>query len=215
MTKKSNKESGNPPKNPSDFKADVNFLFEIGTLRHVARTWNQFGGLPLANDAEHTFRVAMTAWLIAKHEGADIGHVVKMALAHDITETRTGDVHYLSRLYVDRHETAAAADQTTGVGAGEEIRALLAEYEERQTLAAKVLKDADNLDIDLEIMEMIARGESVGARFAEKRDIVRDKLFTATAKRLWDTIYAGDPNAWHFESKNRFTAGDWQTQDQK
>ncbi|MCL2001995.1 HD domain-containing protein [Candidatus Saccharibacteria bacterium] len=188
---------------------DVKFLFEMGTLRHVARTWNQFGGLPLANDAEHTFRTAMIAWFLAKQEGADVGHVMKMALVHDMSETRVGDVHYLSRLYVKRDEAGAVRDQTEGVSVGQEMRELAEEYEERETLAAKVLKDADMLDIEIELMESIARGEFMGEIIHKKRAALREKLHTKTAKRFFDVIRVSNPHDWHTEGKNRFTAGDW------
>jgi putative hydrolase of HD superfamily len=194
-----------------DVKADVNFLFEIGTLRHVPRTWNQFGGLPLANDAEHTFRVAMIAWLLAKHEGVDIGHVAKMALIHDMAETRTGDVHYLSRLYVKRDEAGAILDQTEGISVQNEMRELLAEYEERTTPEAKVLKDADTLDIEIELMESIARGEFMGEIIHKKRAVLREKLFTESARRFFDAIRVTNPHDWHVNGKNRFTSGDWQS----
>jgi len=46
-------------------KRDVEFLFEVGTLRLIDRTWRQFGGANFANVAEHTFRVMWIAALIA------------------------------------------------------------------------------------------------------------------------------------------------------
>ncbi|MDR0979702.1 MAG: HD domain-containing protein [Candidatus Nomurabacteria bacterium] len=190
---------------------EVDFLFEIGTLRHVARTWNQFGGLPMANDAEHTFRVAMLAWLLASKEGADTGKVAKMALIHDLTETRCGDVHYLSRLYTERNEAKATEDQTAGVATQDEMQELATEYEERESLAARIVKDADNLDVELELKEGMARGEDFCRILHEKRVILREKLFTESARELFDAIRAADPNDWHGKASNRFTAGDWQS----
>jgi putative hydrolase of HD superfamily len=196
-----------PPTNPT---TDINFLFEIGNLRHVARTWNQFGGLNVANDTDHSFRTAMIAWLIAEREGVDTNRVVKMALIHDMQEIRTGDINYLQRLYVTRDEETAIVDQTAGLPIQNEMLELWREYEERETLAAKIVKDADVLDQDLEVMEMISRGEDFGQIMYDKRDgIIRDKLFTETARQFFDTIRVGSPNAWHADGKNRFTHGDW------
>ena len=42
----------------SDLEKDLRFLYEIGTLRFVGRTWNQFLASGFANVTEHTFRVA-------------------------------------------------------------------------------------------------------------------------------------------------------------
>lgn len=47
---------------------DIDFLFEIGSLRSIARTWNEFLGKDVANVAEHTIRVAWIALTLAKYE---------------------------------------------------------------------------------------------------------------------------------------------------
>jgi putative hydrolase of HD superfamily len=93
------------------FKNDIDFLFEIGTLRRIARTWNQFFGTEVANDTEHTFRVAWIALILAKHENVEnTGHILELALIHDIGEIRTGDVNYLSRQYTSSDEEQAVHD---------------------------------------------------------------------------------------------------------
>src|SRR2546422_11260389 len=89
---------------------NVAFLFEMGTLRHVARTWRQFGGLDFANVAEHSFRVAWIAMALAAEENADIGRVAQLALLHDLPESRTGDVNYVQRMHTVRNEDSALAD---------------------------------------------------------------------------------------------------------
>ena len=82
---------------------DVELSFEIGTLRHVARNWRQFGGLDFANVAEHSFRVAWLAMLIAAREGSDPGRAAVLAIIHDTPETRVGDRNYVQRVHVDQH----------------------------------------------------------------------------------------------------------------
>ena len=71
---------------PALHPRDIDLLFEVGSLRHVDRTWRQFGGVPYANVAEHTLRVAFVAWSLAALEGADPGRVVQMAMIHDLPE---------------------------------------------------------------------------------------------------------------------------------
>ena len=54
-------------------KKDADFLFEIGTLRFIQRTWKQFINPDFANLAEHTLRMTWIAIVIAKNEkNADI-----------------------------------------------------------------------------------------------------------------------------------------------
>jgi len=85
------------------------------------------------------------------------------------------------------------------------------EYEERETLEAQVLKDADTLDIEIELMESIARGELMGEIIHKKRAVLREKLYTETARRFFDVIRRTNPHDWHAKGRNRFTAGDWRS----
>lgn len=186
---------------------DVELLHEVGSLRRVARTWAQFTGAPMANVAEHTLRVAWIAMLIARREGADPGRAAQLALVHDLAETRTGDVHYLSRMYVERREDDALRDAVAGTALEEDAGALWDEYHAQESLEARVVKDADNLDCDLELTE--TPDTALVTALAPTRARVRDKLHTDTARALFDAIYAQDPHAWHTGAPNRLTAGDW------
>lgn len=191
---------------------DSEFLYEIGTLRFIQRTWKQFIGSNFANLAEHTMRVIWTALIIARGEKkADTAKIVKMALVHDITESRTGDVHYISRLYTKRNEDQAIKDILVDTSIADEFLALYHEYEQRQTIEAKIVKDADNIEVDLELMEQKARGNPLSDKWVLMRQKVRSTLFTENAKKLFDEIYQTDPDAWHINAPNRFSAGDWKS----
>jgi putative hydrolase of HD superfamily len=186
---------------------DVSLLHEVGSLRRVVRTWAQFTGAPMANVAEHTLRVAWIAMAIARREGADPAHAAQLALVHDLAETRTGDVHYLSRMYVDRRETDALTDTVAGTSVEDDVTALWDEYHALESLEARIVKDADNLDCDLELTE--TPDPAFVTSLEPTRLRVRDKLFTDTARALFDAIYAVDPHEWHTAAPNRLTAGDW------
>lgn len=189
---------------------DVDLLYEIGTLRQVARAWVQFGNdRQLANVAEHTLRVIWLSLLLAKHERADAARVVQIALVHDLAETRTGDVNYVSRMYVDRDETQAMRDSLNGTVLEHDTLDLWNEYKAQESLEAQIVKDADNLDCDLELVESTARGHELQETLAETRESVRSQLRTETARRLFARIYDSDPHTWHRDTRNRLTAGDW------
>lgn len=189
--------------------ADVRLLFELGSLRHVDRTWRQFGGVPYANVAEHTLRVAFIAWLLAAHEGAELSRVVPMAMIHDVAEIRTGDVNYLSRMYTRRDEDLALHDQFAGTGVERDVLRLWEEYEAKETLEARIVKDADMLDCDVELRESAAVGCSLDGALRHTREGIRERLFTGSARDYFDRIYRADPHAWHTEGRNRHTQGDW------
>lgn len=191
---------------------DLNFLYEIGTLRFIPRTWRQFLNSDFANVAEHTLRVMWIALVLADMENIkDTAKVIKMALVHDITETRTGDVHYVTRLYTKRNEEKAISDILTGLRLEPEMKALWEEYEERNSPEAKIVKDADTLDVDLELREQAVMGAQVGEVFKKQRvEVGLNHLYTESAKQLWQEIQNSNPHEWHTSGVNRYTSGDWQ-----
>lgn len=198
-------------------KRDLELMYELGSLRLVDRTWSQFGTVNTANTAEHTFRVIWIALLLVKQteEPIDESKLIKMALVHDITETRTGDVQMVSRLYTDRKEELAIRDSLAGT-ALTEYELLHAEYERRQSIEAKIVKDADTLDCDLEIMEEQVRGGQIKqALESTRRTAVRERMNTAAAQKFQDAIYESNPQDWFVKGQNRFTSGDWRSDSSK
>lgn len=190
---------------------DIEFLFEVGCVRHIQRTWRQFLNPDFANLTEHTLRVIWIALIIAQHEKIkDTGRLVKLALVHDLAESRSVDVHYLSRQYATRHEDKAIEATLAETSVYEEFLALWTEVEERKTVESQIIKDADNLDVDFELREQAAMGVQIAQDFAPMRKHVGEtKLYTETAKRLWQEVQSANPNAWHLNANNRFNSGDW------
>lgn len=196
----------------STLENDVNFLFEMGNIRLIDRMWRRFHTTTFANLAEHHFRVFWIAMTIASHEkNVDSGKIAKMALIHDIAESRTGDVDYLARQYVVRNEELAAQDMLSGTSINEEFYSLWEEYETRETLEAKIVKDADNLDVDFELVEQAASGNLLKDEWKENRAFVaKEKLYTQAAKDMFDQLMKANPHAWHLYGRNRRNSGDWQ-----
>ncbi|TSC76619.1 MAG: putative hydrolases of HD superfamily [Parcubacteria group bacterium Gr01-1014_31] len=183
---------------------DLEFLFELGSLGPMPRGWRQHLGMECASVLEHTMRVVFLALLIARREGGcDEAKVMKMALLHDLAESRTSDLSYMQKVYVAADEPRAATDLFTGT-AWEDFRALHEEYEGRKSREAKIVKDADNLDIDLELKELAERGSQLPAKWQHFRQKIRDeKFYMPAAKELWDRVQTADPAAWHL------TANKW------
>lgn len=200
------------PKTKPDFSRDINFLFEMGNIRLIDRMWRRFQTPHFANLAEHHFRVFWIAMTIAANEkNVDTGKIAKMAIMHDITESRTGDVDYIARQYVIRNEELAAKDMLGGTLLEDEYLALWEEYEKRESLEAKIAKDADNLDVDFELLEQAANGNPHRVNWQDNREFVaREKLYTKTAQAIFDQLATANPHAWHLEGRNRRNGGDWQ-----
>lgn len=162
------------------------------------------------NNAEHTFRVAWIALILAAREGGNQEKILKMALLHDLPESRANDVDYLSRQYVERNENLGLADIISNTALEDELIKIWEEYETRKSIEAKIVKDADNLDVDLELVEQAAKGHQHKTLWKEKRrENVYPKLYTKSAKKLWKRIYSANPHDWHTKGRNRHNAGDW------
>jgi putative hydrolases of HD superfamily len=184
---------------------DIEFLYEIGSMKNMGRGWRQHLAMECANNLEHSFRVAFLALLIARREVAagraqslSEEKILKMALVHDLAETRTSDLSYVQKVYVKSDEHSAANDLFEGTALTDLNTEVLHEYEERRSLESKFVKDADNLDIDVELRELEERGSQLPQKWATQRRMIRDqKLYTESARQIWDEIQATDPASWH------------------
>lgn len=177
----------------------VDLFYEIGSLMNIKRAWGQFLGDEVRNNIEHSFRVTIIALTIARLEG--VGNeekIIKMALFHDLSESRSIDIAFAHRSYVDRHERQAAKDQLTNTVFSTDILPLLQEYKARKSIESLIVKDADHLEVDLELREQAEFGNKVAESYIKNfRLNVSRKIFTKTGQRLWQEIYRIKPFSWH------------------
>ena len=116
----------------NDLKRDLELLYEIGSLRFIQRTWVQFLNPHVQNLAEHHLRVTWIALVLAKREGVkNIEKIMKMALIHDIPESRTGDLNYLQRQYTKRNQKMGISDMLADTALNDLV-ALWEEYENQK-----------------------------------------------------------------------------------
>ena len=195
----------------STLENDTKFLFEMGNIRHINRMWHRFFGTNYANVAEHHFRVYWIAMVIASHEkDVDLGKIAKMVMIHDITESRTNDYDMVAREYTVRKDELAIKDMLGGTVLETEFYDIWAEYEERQSIEAKIVKDADNLDCDFELSEQEQLGNTSKKALQSTRDYVyKNKLSTKTAKKIYKEIQASNPHSWYLTARNRKNSGEW------
>ncbi len=198
-------------KKTQNFQRDIELLFEIGCLRYMPRLWKRFFNPNVANNSEHTLRVIWISFLLSEYENVkNKDKILKMALVHDLSESRTGDADYLSRQYIERKETEAISDIFKNTSFEKELPLLWNEYENKTSIEAKIVKDADNLDVELELIEQKSRGHIIGSIWTQqRRKLVYSKLYTKSAKKLWNKINKSKINDWHLNANNRFRGGDW------
>lgn len=173
------------------------FLFEVGMLKRTPRTGYQFLGSGGESVADHSFRTAVIGYALASlDEKADRDRVVRLCLFHDLPETRTGDHNYMNKKYVRKDEEAAMRDQLRGLPFGGSVSSSLREFNAEETLEARIARDADQLDLILELKEQLDLGNS-NARdwltFALRR------LKTEPARALAREILETHSTGWWFD----------------
>jgi putative hydrolase of HD superfamily len=181
-------------------KRIADFLFEAGMLKRTPRTGWQFLGSGAESVAEHIFRTGLIAHALSgMEEGVDGAKVLKMALFHDLPEARTGDLNYMNQKYVTVDEGRAAADMSAGLPFGPEMAGLFEEFRAQETAEARLVRDADNLEMLLQLKEH----HDVGNRnAAEWIPFTVRRLKSDSAKKLADAILAGDSSAWWFDKSS-------------
>jgi putative hydrolase of HD superfamily len=178
----------------------TNFLFEVGMLKKTPRTGYQFLGSGSESVAEHSFRTAVIGYLLSQQEpGADTYKITLMCLIHDFHEARTGDHNYVNKKYVRVDEDKAIRDLAEGLPFGDDIISLTREFNEGKSLEALISRDADQLDLILELKEQ----QDLGNRSAKDwLGYAFKRLQTESAKRLAEEVMNTTYTDWWFEKKS-------------
>ncbi len=178
----------------------VNFLFEVGMLKKTPRTGYQFLGSGRESVAEHSFRTAVIGYLLSQQEpDADAYKIVLMCLFHDFHEARTGDHNYVNKKYVRVDEDRAVQDLSKNLPFGNDIISLTREFNEGDSLEARISRDADQLDLILELKEQ----QDLGNRSAKDwLSYTLKRLQTEGAKRLAQEAMNTAYTDWWFEKKS-------------
>lgn len=146
-------------------------LIELQRLKRLDRTGWVLRGFANGTEsvAAHSFGVAVTAMLIADEVLAqgvviDVEKVLRIALLHDWAEARVGDMPRTATQYFGpearKHaETAAFCDLTEPLDRGDDLYPnLYREYEERNSLEARLVKAADVIDLLVEALALERAG---------------------------------------------------------
>jgi putative hydrolase of HD superfamily len=180
-------------------KEVINFLFEVGMLKKTPRTGYQFLGSGQESVAEHSFRTAIIGYLLSLQEPrADSRKTTLMCLFHDLHEARTGDHNYVNKRYVNVDEDKAIRDLARELPFGDEIISLAREFSAGESLEACISRDADQLDLILELKEQQDLGNKSAGEwlyYAVKR------LLTESAKKMAKEIMHTKYTDWWFEKK--------------
>lgn len=166
-------------------------------LKRTPRSGWQFLGAGSESVAEHVFRTTLVAFVLAQmDDSVDADRVLRLALFHDLPETRTGDLNYVNQRYVEADEKRVAHDMTEGLPFADELRNLLSEYREECSREAILAHDADQIEMLLELKERLDSGCPAAAGWVP---FVERRLRTDTARNLARHILEQDSASWWFD----------------
>ncbi|HSB46742.1 MAG TPA: HD domain-containing protein [Candidatus Bilamarchaeum sp.] len=175
----------------------LDYLFEAGMLKRVKRSgwWSEKVESP-ESVAEHSFRAALIAFVLAKMEGLtdeEANRICTAAVFHDMHETRLLDLNKITHRYITVEkalERRVEADQIRAMPKALKASLLaalrLSEREER------ILKDADYLECAIQAKEYADIGYDTGKWV----DNIAKRLQTASAKALANKLKKADSGAW-------------------
>jgi len=185
-------------------KDTLRFLFELGQLKKTKRSgWWLAGIKDPETIAEHSFRSAIVARIIAEKEGADADKVTLMMLYHDVPESRINDLHKLGARYIDTDESEnrCIKEQVENLPdyLKDEILGLFMEMKERKTKEAKVARDADLIECALQAKEYLDTGYP---ECQDWLDNISKVLLTGTGKAMLKEISRTKAHTWWHGLKN-------------
>lgn len=184
-------EEGSPPQSLRGAAGLARFIHRAGGLKSTPRTGWLDRGIPAIETesvADHTFRTALIAWLVAMDDpGLDENRVLEMALLHDLAEAVTGDLPpydpeemppgedpealraFLDRRHIrseERRQAKQAAERAAmidliadlPVAGAEKLSSLWAELEAGESAEARFVKQADKVETYLQSREYAAAG---------------------------------------------------------
>ncbi len=166
----------------------VDFLFEAGILKLIPRSgWFKIGIKNPESVAEHSFRTALIAFIIAYLETKDFVKACKtclLGLIHDLNEARTLDLHKLSRRYVE-------------VDFDEVLKEQLKMLPEELTEKIDDLKELKDFVKDADKLELLLQAKEYSEVYPSAMEYTKKLEFkTETAKKLAEIIKQSDHRWW-------------------
>ena len=180
----------------------ADFHFEAGMLRKTPRTGYQFLGSGGENVAEHSFRSALVGYALAQMAGANAEHTAALCLIHDFHEARTGDFNYVNSIYNTSRQRLAMQHAVKGSGLSGPLLALWDEQDQEETQEALLARDADQIDLILNLVEE----RNLGNPYAEKwLEAAVKRVGSDVGRELADAIVKSDHTDWWFKGPD----ADW------
>ena len=178
----------------------VDFFNEVGMLRHTPRTGYAFLGTGQENVAEHSYRVSVMGYVLARMCDMDPARVTYLCLFHDLHEARTGDLNYVNHRYAQCQARKALEDCVDGTGLEGDVLPLWDELEEEASREAILAHDADQLDLICNLKAELDKGNAFAAQWLES---AVKRLRSPAAQQVAEAVLRTDHNRWWYGQVER------------
>lgn len=175
-------------------KRIAQLLFEARSLKRLPRSGYQFLGTGQESVAEHSFATTFIAYVLSNMvPGVDAHKLITMCLVHDLPEARIGDLNYVQKFYIQADEGAAVDEMTNGLSFGDELKALIDEFNLGESLEACLAHDADQLAFLVELKDLADLGYTAPPTWIPN---VHQRLRTDIGRSIADTILTTPSDMW-------------------
>lgn len=180
-------------------KTITNLVFEAAVVKRMKRTgWMILGD----NDegvGEHSFMTCVIAYFLARQlqdnpvtkQKIHMETVLVMSIFHDFHEARTGDLDKIAKFYMTRDQDKANRDIFKDID--DDLLATLDIYEQKQTLEARIVYEANVIAFAVELKLLIEKG-NVHAQ--EWLDANTKRLRIPEAVELADSLNSTSSQDW-------------------
>lgn len=175
-------------------KQQIAFILEVDKLKTIFRQSLITDGTRYENDAEHSWHLALMAFLLAEYteEQVDLLKVMKMVLMHDIVEIDAGDTYcYDEQAKLDKREREEkCAERVFSMLPGEQAKEMFALWEEFERMETPEARYAAALDrLQPVLLNYTAQGLSwKNHGISIDQVIERNQRIQNSSEKLWGFV---------------------------